>query len=235
MADSYFDYILSKGKRVPISQVCQRYATRTQFIKSVAEDWGEYIGITSDSGFFYAVEDIYRQEEIIRYCDVIGDSKRIYERCWQSLKNIRIDWQKGDGLDYNRLFEALSDLCWLLASKQIAENGRKRNIILLDEPLESNNAIKQYLESRYDAAVRNHNESVYIADAIRVMNEHPFLHTKSDCQFEEAKKYVQEGWVRSDLQNAKVQYESFCLKELRIYYGLTATAIHMEDIRRMYL
>ena len=67
MADSYFDYILSKGKRVPIGQVCQRYATRTQFIKSVAEDWGEYIGITSDSGFFYAVEDIYRQEEIIRY------------------------------------------------------------------------------------------------------------------------------------------------------------------------
>ena len=39
MADSYFDYILSKGKRPIINQVCQRYAHRTQLIKSVQEDW----------------------------------------------------------------------------------------------------------------------------------------------------------------------------------------------------
>lgn len=232
MADSYFEYTLSKCKSSVIKTVCARYQLKQWLQKSVKEEWSNYGEITNDSELIYEVAELFRRGELLRCCDVNGDSRIIYDRCISSILDIRINWRNGNGLDYDNLFDALADVCWMVASVYASERGRKENVILLCNQKQINESLRDYLEFLYDAAIHEHNESVYIGEGIQAKNEHPFLRYKYEYKYAESLRYINSDLTIQELENRKQLQKGFCSRHLTLYYGLTATAALADNIRK---
>ena len=210
MADSYFDYVLSKCGLQRIRRVCKRYTTRAQLQKSVTETWNDHPSIIKDADLLYALSDLFQDREMFRVCDVVGDSLIIYNRCKDSLNDIRTNWLNKQGLDYDALFNVLVDLCWLLASNAFSERNGSRIVTLLSNHDQINESLYSFLDFLYDAAIKEHNESVYVGEGINAKNEHPFIPALYDNRYEESKRYIRSDLTRSELQGTKSQYEYWC-------------------------
>ena len=232
MADSYFEYTLSKCKSSVIKTICARYQLKQQLQKSVNDEWSYYDGITNDSELLYEVAELFRQGELLRYCDVKGDSSIVYDRCISSIRNIRIARHNGYSLDYDNLFDALADVCWVVASVYASERGRKGNVILLCNQKQINESLREYLESLYDSALHEHYESFYIGEGIQAKNDHPILRHRYEYKYEESLRYIHSNLTIQELKDRKQQQKGFCSRHLTLYYGLTATAALADNIRK---
>ena len=156
----------------------------------------------------------------------------IYTRCKESLDDIRTNWRNRKVLDYDALFNVLVDLCWLLASNSFSERNRHSNVALLSNHDQINKSLSSYLDALYNAAINEHNESVYVSEGINAKNEHPIIPTLYDNCYEESMRYIRSDSTRSELQDLKGQYEHWCNYHLSLYYGLTATAALADQIFR---
>lgn len=232
MADTYFDYVLSKCRSQGIKRVCERYSIRANLQKSVSETWNDHPSIIKDGDLLYALRNLFQDREMFRVCDVTGDSLIIYNRCKDSLNDIRTNWRNRQGLDYDALFNVLVDLCWLLASNAFSECNRYSKVTLLSNHEQINESLRSFLDFLYDAAIKEHNESVYVGEGINAKNEYPFIPALYDNRYEESMRYIRSDSTCSELQDAKGQYEYWCNYHLALYYGLTATAILADQIYR---
>ena len=207
MADTYFDYVLSKCRSQGIKRVCERYSTRAQLQKSVTETWNDYPSIIKDGKLLFALRDLFQNGELFRACNVTGDSLIVFNRCKESLDDIRTNWRNRVGLNYGTLFNVLVDLCWLLASNAFSERNGYRTVVLLNNHDQLNESLRSFLDFLYDVAIKNHNESVYVGEGINAKNEHPLIPALYDNRYEESMRYIRSDSTPSELQDAKGQYE----------------------------
>ena len=232
MADSYFEYTLSKCRSSIIKMVCTRYEVKQKLQKSVTEEWNTYAGIISDRELLLNVSEFLKSGELFRCCYVYGDSERLYNRCMSSMRNILTDYRNSKSVTYDRLFDALTDVCWLIASVSASEQNRLDKVVLLSNQKQINIALKDYLELLYVAAIHEHNESVFVGEGIQAKNEHPFLPFRYDYKYQESARYVNSNLTPSELKEIQRQQQDFCTKHLTIYYGLTVTAALADNIRK---
>ena len=232
MVDTYFDYVLSKCRSQVIKKICERYQLRAHLQKSITETWSDYPSIITDGELLHTFRELFRNREMFQICDVAGDALTIYDRCNEALERIRTGWRNRAGLNYDSLFNTLVDLCWLLASNEYSERSNYRSIELLSNPKQINTSIRSYLESIYIAAIKEHNESVYIGEGINAKNEHPFIPVLYDNRYQESMCYIRSDSKLSELQDIKNQYEYWCNYHLTLYYNLTATAALADNIMR---
>ncbi len=68
MADSYFEYTLSKCRSSIIKMVCTRYEVKQKLQKSVTEEWNTYAGIISDRELLLNVSEFLKSGELFRCC-----------------------------------------------------------------------------------------------------------------------------------------------------------------------
>ena len=235
MADTYFDYVLSKCKFQSIDRVCNSFSLRALLQKSVTETWNNYPSIVRDEDLLFALRALFQEQGDFMACNILGDSMIVYNRCKDSLDKIRTTWLRKEGLNYDSLFNALVDLCWLMASKANCERNGYRDVILLSNLDQINESLRSYLDYFYDLAIKAHNETIYISEGINAKTEHPFIPILYNNIHKESLYYICSNCTPLDLQNEKSQYESQCRYHLTLYYGLTATAALADYILRRFV
>ena len=232
MADTYFEYTLSKCRSSLISTICTRFQTKQKLLKSLEEEWKGYTGLTSNSTLVRTINEVLRNENFIRFQDVLGDSKIIYDRCEESFRLIRDNWRKGNRLDYDRLFDTLVDFCWLAASGEHCRQSHDRTIILLYQQTEIRDSLREYLDSLYTAAIEFHNDSVYMVEGRNAKIEHPWVPSRYNNKYPESSRYINSQWTVDQLLDMQQQCKDKCSGYLTTYYVLTATAALANNIRR---
>ena len=234
MPNTYFEYTLSKCKSHLTKNVCARYSSLTKLLKSPEEEWGEYKRIKQDYELLDAIEGLLGSEELCHETYFTGDSLSLYNRCKTTLSVILLKWKKRENLEYDSLFDALTELCWLLASALNSKQCNKRYVVLLSDPNQINDSIKTFLDNVYSQAVNAHNETVYITEGIDAKKEHKWIPALYDNEFRESDKYIQSVWSIKELEKERALYKQACSSHLALYYGLTATAVLAYNYQRGY-
>lgn len=232
MSDTYFEYTLLQCRSQKISNVCSRFSIRKRLLDSISEEWGGYNRIIRDYELMDAVDDIFRFGEITKGCGANEDFSNLYSRCESDYYALRRAWKNREGLDYDRLFDALVELCWLIASAYNSNQSNNRYIVLLDNRKQIVESVKLYLDDLYANAIQDHNESVYIAEAIRHKKEHTLAPSFFDSQYPQSDWYIREGWTTKALEYEQQNFKTRCSLQLAQYYGLTATAALADNIGR---
>ena len=232
MTNTYFEYALSNCKSQVIKRVCERYSTKGKLIESVENEWGDYRRIISDRAVLQAIQTLFGSRGILDESFYSADSLVLYERCASVYSEIMCSWRKENAIEYERLFNSLIDICWLIASTYSSNTRKERYVILLSDQNIIHDSIRSFLESVYETAISDHNEGVYISEGINAKKEHLFFPWLYDNRFDQSMYYIRSDMTSRDLQYRKDEYVMDCRTRLSIYYSLTATAALAENIRR---
>ncbi len=232
MTNTYFEYALSSCKSQVIKRFCERYSTKNKLIESVDKEWGEYRWIINDRSVLQAIQTLFGQRGILDESFYLSDSLVLYERCVSTYSEIMSSWRKDNAIEYERLFDSLIDICWLIASTFCSDTRKERYVILLSDQNILQDSIKSFLESVYVTAIRDHNEGVYISEGINAKKEHLFFPWLYDNQYDQSIYYIRSDMTSRDLQYRKDEYVMDCRTSLSIYYSLTATIVLADNIRR---
>ena len=233
MINSYFEYALINCRTHVITSVCERYQLKEKLIESVNKEWGEYKGITYDRNMLLSIQSLFEPEGVLDEGCYSGDSLILFDRCVSVYSSIRESLRKDKLVDYDSLFNSLVDICWLVASVYNSNMKNDKYVILLSNQKDIRDSAKSFLESVYVKAIQNHNEMVYITEAINAKKEHPLFTGLYDNQFEESEYYIQSNMTQKELLHIKNMHKSDCRTNLSMYYCLTATAVLAENIRRL--
>ena len=221
--DNYFEYALSRCKSMNISAICEIVPTQAALRKKADKGFNGCRNITADWRLFKVVDICLHNDKIIDHIKLSEDALTIYQRC--------IDAElTREGLTYSFCFDRLADLIWLLSSVHISRNERKNSILLLSDKSAIRTAIKEYLFGLYNSAVLDNNECVYIDEAQKARNK--FFSGLYPFKFEESMRYLSLDYTSRNLDEEYTYYKNNSLNKMALFYGLTATAALIEDIRR---
>lgn len=221
MADTYFDYALSKCRISSISSVCRVYSTLNDLQDGATDGFNGCSNITADRRLLNAVSACVKN--IINPNRLDKDALTLYERCRERVFS-------DDRMGYDNCFDSLIDLNWLLASIQNADENNQRRVSLLIGSAKVNNYIREHLLNLYNSAVRDNNECVYIKEAMQARRK--FFSGLYDFQFEESKKYLSQEFQYSDLEKIESEFRDESICKMSLFFGLTATAVLEQNIRR---
>lgn len=215
MADTYFDYALSKCRMPSISAVCGVESTRKALQERAAKGFNGCNNITADWRLLRTVSVCLQNQDIINSSRLNADAMTIYERCREVFLS---DCRMG----YESFFDHLTELNWLLASVQGAKENNQRTTKLLSDPVEVNDFIKSHLLELYNSAVRDNNECVYIKEALQARKK--LFSGLYDFQYEQSRYYLSQEFLHSDLEQMESEYKDNSICKMALFYGLTATA-----------
>ena len=133
-------------------------------------------------------------------------------------------------IDKERLFDALVDLNWLLVSYYKYDNEHQKQIPLLENSLQIRNELKIALEDLfYDNALYDIERSQQYESAIKVRYQ-IFNGLHPDA---EVRELYSKGYTGYDFKERKKQALDHGVKNMALYFALTATSARAEQIRRM--
>lgn len=224
MADTYFDYALSQCRVPSISAVCSVDPTRKALQERAKKEFNGCSNITADWRLLKTVSVCLQNQDIINSNQLDADAMTVYERCREVfLSDIKIG--------YERCFDYLNELNWLLASVQNAKENNQCHVTLLIDPLKIDEFIKSHLLELYNSAVRDNNECVYIKEALQARKK--TFSGLYDFQYKESRYYLSQEFLHSDLEQMKIDYRDNSICKMALFFGLTATAALAENIRRI--
>ena len=223
MANSYFEYALLQCQLSSISNICSVDSTTEALLERASGEFNGCNNITADHRLLKAVAGCLQNHDVIIPNRLDNDAKTIYDRC--------ITFFEGNPeIGYERCFDHLVELNWLLASIHSAKETRKHNISLLIDPEEILNSIKSHLRELYNSAVHDNNECVYIQEALQAKKI--IFSGLYNFQYDSSRYYLSDIFSRSDLEKMESDYRKNSIRKISLFYGLTATAALAESIRR---
>jgi len=223
MADTYFDYTLSKCRRQGISNVCEKFSTCNELIDIANSEYIRCKNITADWRLYEALEKCFNNPEIINPQLLGKDALIIYRRCSDSIFS-------ENRLNYDRLFDALVEVNWLLASIYNSENIKLSHVVLLSNPAIINKALKGYLHNVFKDSIQYSLECEYIKEAKQAKKK--ILTGLYPFQYEESKYYVYNNFTMEELDQIWGHSKMDSLKKRSLYLGLTATAALADNIQK---
>lgn len=222
MAESYFEYVLLQCLISSIDTVCRVDSTIEALKERASKGFNGCRNIIDDCRMNKSVLGILQKTTIIDPKRLDDDAKTIYERCKDFfLENCE--------KEYERYFDHLVDINWILASIQNAKETKQRHVTLLTDPSKISHAIKSYLFELYISAEHDKNKSDYIADALQARKK-PF--SGLSYHYEESRKYLSQDYSNYELEQMESNYRNNSICKMTLFYELTATAALAENIRR---
>lgn len=223
MSESYFEYTLLQCRSQVIKNVCNVFSIRRELIKKAHDSFNGYDNITNDRRLFKSVGICFQNHSIIGPDKLNHDSLIVYTRCKDALLSEEL-------LDYDQWFNFLTEVNWLFASIQYANQTNSRRIMLLSDLEIIRGCLRDYLQELYDSAVEYSNECVYINEALRARQRiltglYPFEH-------EESRRYLSPDISYSYLESLLNELREKSIGKMALFYGLTATAALENEVRR---
>lgn len=226
----YFDYVLSKCNGGSIADVCSVFLTKNDLQEAAGQEFNGCRYITADGRLLNVVDACLQDSSFVNPSAMDQDSRTIYERCRKGLLQYGNVIQAKATIDYDRLFDVLVDCCWLLASIQFGQEKKEKYVNLLSDPTQISLSICRFLSNIHDSAVQDCNECTYISEAIKARNR--FFTGLYPFKYERSRTYLSREIENSDLRVWLNDYTSSSIDKMRLFYGLTATSVLAEEIRR---
>lgn len=227
MINTYFDYVISQCRLAGIGSICAVYPTRKTLIENANKSFSGCKNVTADWRLLNVVSVCLQNHDIIEPNILNQDALSIYERC----QRLFLQSRTFDSAEYNKYFDGLVDLCWLLASVQITKENNQRTCILESDPSKIREYLKRYLLELYNSSITDFNECVFIQEAMNARKK--FFSGLYDFQYEESKKYLSyQDFSITDLDELLDEYKENSISKMALFYGLTATSALAENIRR---
>ena len=223
MSESYFEYTLLQCRSQVIKNVCNVFSIRRELIKKAHDSFNGYDNITTDRRLFKSAGICFQNHSIIDPDKLNNDALIVYTRCKDALLSEEL-------LDYDQWFNFLTEVNWLFASIQYANQTNSRRIMLLSDLEIIRGCLRDYLQELYDSAVEYSNECVYINEALRARQRiltglYPFEH-------EESRQYLSPDISYSYLESLLNELREESIGKMALFYGLTATAALENEVRR---
>lgn len=229
MTESYVEYILSKCGDSEVAFVCKRFKTKDALLKAAMR------GINGETRILGQWNIISHSFDLVNdsYIDVRSlnhDAEKLHRRIYDNFKAMKNEVRNGYNIDKERLFNALVDLNWLIASYYKYDNEHQKQIPLLENSLQIRNELKIALEDLfYDNALYDIERSQQYESAIKVRYQ-IFNGLHPDA---EVRELYSKGYTGYDFKERKKQALDHGVKNMALYFALTATSARAEQIRRM--
>ena len=230
MTESYVEYILSKCSDSAVAFVCNRFKTKEALLKAAMR------GINGETRILGQWNIISHSFDLVNdsYIDVRRlnhDAEKLHRKIYDNFKSMKNEAQNRCDIDKERLFNALVDLNWLIASYyKCDDNEHHGQIPLLESSLKIRYALKKALDDLfYDQALYDLERSEQYESATKIGYQIlSGLHPDA-----EVRELYSQGYTGSDFRERKKQAFDCGVKNLALYFALTATAARTEQIRRM--
>lgn len=232
MAENYFEFLKENCGAAVIKNVCIRYPVVKKLEDSLKSEWGCYPELLSDADLLYDIAEVFRSSELVDFRSISTDFQKVYARCDAEQRSMRKSFRENSSLEYSKLFDILTEVCWLISSVEKCMSDRRKTLCLIRDFKEIAPIMKEYLEKMYNRAIENHDEYVYINDALEYKNDSIILKF-SKSHYERTWQYIKEGWSIQELERELVWRKDQCLKLLRQYYCFTMTLAMAERTRRI--
>lgn len=230
MKESYVEYIISQCSDLVVASVCSRFKTKEELLKAALKgiNGRTYIlgqwNILSHS--FDIVDKSYIDVHRLSY-----DAKKLHRRIHNNFQIMKNEAKNHCYIDKERLFDALVDLNWLIASYyKYDENEHQEQIPLLDNSLQIRDELKNALDDLfYDDALYFIERSQQYESATKIGYQ-IFNGLHPDA---EVRELYSQGYTGNDFKERKKQALDCGVKNMALYFALTATLARTEQIRRM--
>lgn len=223
MAGTYCEFILLQCKMHTITSVCKVVSTKGALLNISKKEFNGCKNIISDSRLYDSLYDCIRDKNIINPNCLNIDSRIVFDRCSDFILSRCID-------DYNKLFDILVEINWLLASYYNSKKNGEKEIILLKNYKTRRECLKEYLWNLYNLSVEDYNECNYIAEALEIKGK--ILSGLHKFKYEESRRYLSQEYDYMYLKELQREYRNISINKRTLFYGLTATAALENDIRR---
>lgn len=223
MSETYFEYTLSQCRTQIIKTVCDVVPTRAALQKKAQEGFNGCRNITADRRLMETVAVCFQNPEIINPDQLDDDCNIVFERCRRTVLS-------GENLEYEKVFDLLVEVNWLLASIQHNKARRTRNIPLLNDPKLIRDCIREHLLGLYNSAIDDYNECIYIDEALQARKK--FFQGLYPFKYEESKRYLSLDILHSELEALRNDYQGNGICKMALFFGLTVTAALENEIRR---
>lgn len=228
--DSYFDYAKTNSRICGIKRVCSRFTMVTYLQDSIKKEWGDYT-IVNDANLLRVIYKTLKEKRLESYCKRNKDANKLYDRCNENIKKLKNSLRNGDGIDYDRLFDVLFDVTWLLVSFENSKKEKLRFVSLIN-PSKVMTSSKFYLDKLYQNAVELHSQSKCIEDVLVAKRNHPFATALGLIEISSRYSRHYLSWSIQELEYEKDECELECQNMLVLYYNITITMVWADKIRR---
>lgn len=227
MKESYVEYIISQCSDLVVASVCKRFKTKDELLKAALKGINGRTYILGQWNILSHSFDVVDNIDIHR---LSYDAKKLHHKTQNNFQIMKSEAQNHHYIDKERLFDALVDLNWLLVSYYKYDNEHQKQIPLLENSLQIRNELKIALEDLfYDNALYDIERSQQYESAIKVRYQ-IFNGLHPDA---EVRELYSKGYTGYDFKERKKQALDHGVKNMALYFALTATSARAEQIRRM--
>ena len=230
----YCHYILSLDNRKSVyATVPARYKTKQDILSDFDENF-KY-NPRRCPGFnkwlvdtlWWALED----SELIQTSKLSGDVGFIYKRCIDRMPQIDTK-RRDDGyvINYQDIFEILSDFIWILISQRCCGKERKSTIQLIDNFSIIHIKIRQVYINMEQKRGQDAEEVSVIEKALRLKKK--FFSITSD---ERVRRYLESGMRYEEIQGLLDEKKRQVEHDDYLFFALMATSVRYEEVRRVLL
>ncbi len=231
MIESYFEYILSMCGDTTLSSVCNIYKTKADSISAAKKGFNGKNYILGQGLLIFAAEDFIAENGYIADSELGKDAKKVLSRFCRNLKKMKKDNQQRIEVDKEFMFNSLTDLNWLLSSKYYyVKNNLSGKIELLTLPTLIRIWLKKALEDVIYEKALYYQERCEQYSSAQLFRYQLLSGAHPDS---EVKKLYAQGYTSSDFESLESQTRECSIKCMALFFGLTATAARVEEIRRM--
>ena len=230
MKETYVEYILANCRESSVSWVCSRYKTKEELLNAAHKGFAGENRILGLWNILSHSLDII-DDGYIKVRSLSPDAKKLHLRVFNNLSTMKNDTRNRSNVDKERLFNTLVDLNWLISSYYHFDNDEHYGQILL---FESPSEMKQELPNALDDLF--YNQALYDIERSKQYESA----TKIGYQIfnglhpdDEVREYFSRGYTYSDFERLKEQAHECGVKNMSLYFALTATAARAEQIRRL--
>lgn len=231
MKESYVEYILSECTDSAVSRVCELYKTRNDLINTAKEGFNGRKDILEQRLLLSGAKDIISDNGYIFSRDYDEDGIIIFSRFKRKLKRICIANVRRKDIDREDLFNALTDLNWLLSSKYShVQRELHGKIALLSSYSMIRSCTKKALKEIIYKEALYTKERYEQYESAQLIRYHLFPGRHPD---DEVRRLISENYTIDEFKELSSQAYVQNIRNMALYYGLTATAARVEEIWRM--
>ena len=226
---SYYEYVANQCRDEAIPLVCSFCNTKDELLHKAQEGADGNKGIFGQGWLIAGAISCINDRSAFNLESMNKDALIVHKRCFIRLMKMRDESRDRIDVDRDFMFDVLVELNWLLGSMEQSIEKSRSSIILMSDMTACRDSLRNALLDIYSSAVEDHNECVYIDEALEARKR--FFTRRYPFHFEGSKKYLSPDYQTSTIEGWRSEYQIRNIEKMALFLGLTITAAKAEEIR----
>lgn len=224
---TYFENTISQYPNRSIHLVCKQFPRTQDLIQAAKKPFCNGFSLMANGEAIRAAEHYLNSisEELNYSAD--EDVLILYQRCSKNIRQIRRLFRQRR-IDYDNWFDFFVDMCWLYSSVETSNNKFNKKVSLIKQPAFIRKALRDSLDNLYHSATDKERKMLCIEEAKKAKSKiFPGMYHFNDP---ESKGYLE--CSLGELEELSIEASDIAVKNMSLYFALTATAVLADYIWR---